>query len=492
MYWSYDKVVNTSQLRAMSAKDTSKADASAAADSKDKVGEEHSQYFQSTPIGKEGKKKTGFFRKLGVGKGVKDKTMESIDSPRSSKRQRQQTPTDNSFKGDDSESLLSVITASELDKLIEQKVESETKVLEQRIISLEMTCESQCRDIEELQKDSMVLQQKNTLLEGRVTRAEKVIDEQREQILQIQARSMRENLVFYNIPEEKGENTKAATKETLQKFIKDEMKMKVEEYDSVEIDRAHRSGPNHGRFPRTIIAKFKSDAAKDAVLRNAKNLDRDKKFGISEQLPRELSERKKQLLPTYKEAQRQNKKPKWKVDKLVVDKAVISVEKDRIRDINVNVETVAREMKIARCPPKTYDGSSFQGHKVTIQSQDDIIPALHCIYSDTRVARATHNIYAYRIASGSGKVYEHYEDDGEFGAGLKLLTLLKNTNTENALICVTRWCGKKLLGGARFDHIHEAGSQALQQVMKGNQELRSSAEMASPGANSELHGSTYY
>ena len=129
--------------------------------------------------------------------------------------------------------------------------------------------------------------------------------------------------------------------------------------------------------------------------------------------------------------------------------------------LNVNVKEIATQLKKTTCPPKTYDGSTFQGHKVALGGQDDVIPALHRIYADSRVGRADHNIYAYRLQSPSSHIVEHFEDDQEWGAGRVLLKELQDTQTINTLVCVTRWCGPKLLGPARFRHISEAASQAL-------------------------------
>ena len=148
-------------------------------------------------------------------------------------------------------------------------------------------------------------------------------------------------------------------------------------------------------------------------------------------------------------------------EKLLINNKMVEARKDRLMDINVNVEEVAFQLKKTTCPPKMYDGSTFQGHKVAITEQDDVVPALHRIYADSRVGRATHNIYAYRIQSCDGQVIEHFEDDSEWGAGRILLKELQTANTVNTLLCVTRWCGGKLLGGARFRHIAEAASQAL-------------------------------
>ena len=305
-----------------------------------------------------------------------------------------------------------------------------------------------------------MIRSKNTLLEGRITRLEKTVAELKEEVLYIEARSMRDNLVFFNVPEHAYETSWADTMNVLKDFITEEMKMSDDDLQTLKIIRAHRTGMKGDR-PRGIVAKLGDSETKSAIFKHAKNLDKRKKYGVSEQLPRELNERKKQLLPKFKEAKVQEKKPRWNVDKLVIDKTVTAIEKDCVRDINTNIEDAALQMKATRCPPKMYNGSTFQGHKVSIRTQDDIIPALHTIWADTRVARATHTIYAYRLANPGGQGVEHYEDDGEWGAGRQLLKTLQDTNTTNVLLCVTRWCGKKLLGKARFDHIEEAGTDVL-------------------------------
>ena len=104
--------------------------------------------------------------------------------------------------------------------------------------------------------------------------------------------------------------------------------------------------------------------------------------------------------------------------------------------------------------------SSFVGHYVPVSDQDKIVPAIQSVYSDTRCARATHNMYAYRIRHG-GTVTEHYEDDGEYGGGRVLLNLLRDHDVDNAFVCVTRWYGGTHLGKARFDYIAEAAKEAL-------------------------------
>ena len=120
-------------------------------------------------------------------------------------------------------------------------------------------------------------------------------------------------------------------------------------------------------------------------------------------------------------------------------------------------------LKVSRAPPITQDSSSFQGSNVPIATPDDVIPALHAIYADTRVARATHNVYAYRIRPpGSTRTVEHFDDDGEYGAGRRLLELMQTNDITNTLVCVSRWYGGKHLGSIRFDKIVSSAKTILE------------------------------
>ena len=190
------------------------------------------------------------------------------------------------------------------------------------------------------------------IMEGRLTRSEKQVEDMREKMLVNEARSMRDNLVFYNIPETQDrENTEAV----LRDFLVAEMKISEQDMTKIRFDRAHRTGQKQPGKHRIIVAKFNPSAGKDIVLKHGKYLDREKRFGVNEQLPRELEERKKQLLPKFHEARSQQKTAKWSLDKLIVGDKVMSVDRDRIRDINTNSTDVTKAMKTKRAPPMTYN-----------------------------------------------------------------------------------------------------------------------------------------
>jgi putative IMPACT (imprinted ancient) family translation regulator len=68
-----------------------------------------------------------------------------------------------------------------------------------------------------------------------------------------------------------------------------------------------------------------------------------------------------------------------------------------------------------------------------------------------KFAKATHNSRALLCSEGALK-----NDDGEAGAGMVMLRMLKREGLLDHIIVVTRWFGGKHLGGDRFRHVQEA------------------------------------
>ena len=58
---------------------------------------------------------------------------------------------------------------------------------------------------------------------------------------------------------------------------------------------------------------------------------------------------------------------------------------------------------------------------------------------------------------------QDFHDDGEGGAGIKIMHLLQDSNVRNVLVIVSRWYGGILLGPARFMYITDAARGVLQQ-----------------------------
>jgi cell division protein FtsB len=307
-------------------------------------------------------------------------------------------------------------------------------------------------DVDRLTVENEELRARNRINEGRITRLEKVVNDIHEDMLQSTARSMKDNITFSNIPEEQNESNNS-TRRILIEFLQNEMCIAPDSFNHIDVIRVHRVGQS-GKYNRMIVAKL-NEQGKAVIWSHTKHL-KGKHFSVNVQLPRELSERKKQLVPLYKNARNNNKKAQWRGEKLSIDNVTHTAHQDVIKHINYVTSDVAVSTKVTQGPPMTHKGSTFLGSRISIQSTDDVIPSLHALYGDQRCARATHN----RIQSKTG-ITEHYNDDGEYGAGSKLLDMLKEKDIQNELVCVTRWYGGTHLGTARFQCILDTAKAVL-------------------------------
>lgn len=157
--------------------------------------------------------------------------------------------------------------------------------------------------------------------------------------------------------------------------------------------------------------------------------------------------------------------------------AVNESEKETYEDIDIDPTTwqgeperglVSDSIKIFRTEPITERKSVFIGHACAISSLDDVKRVIDHIKSDNRVARATHNIYAYRFASTSAKLrgddtfLQDHDSDGEDAAGSRMQNLLEIADIQNVFVLVTRWYGGVKLGPDRFRIINQVARNAME------------------------------
>ena len=98
---------------------------------------------------------------------------------------------------------------------------------------------------------------------------------------------------------------------------------------------------------------------------------------------------------------------------------------------------------------------AFCGHAKTHEDALRFVKALKQRVRKVNVA--THNIMAYQLKGGDA----FRDDDGEGGAGDRLLQLLGNLRIYNVVVVVTRWYGGIQLGPDRFKHISNCAKDIL-------------------------------
>jgi hypothetical protein len=110
--------------------------------------------------------------------------------------------------------------------------------------------------------------------------------------------------------------------------------------------------------------------------------------------------------------------------------------------------------------------SVFVARAAAVASVDQAKQYLaHLLATDKKVAKATHNITAWRIQGENGVQYQDCDDDGETAAGGRVLHLLELMGVWNVMVVVTRWYGGIHLGPDRFRIINQAARDA---VVKGS------------------------
>lgn len=106
--------------------------------------------------------------------------------------------------------------------------------------------------------------------------------------------------------------------------------------------------------------------------------------------------------------------------------------------------------------------SVFVARAATVSSVNQAKQYLaHLLATDKKVAKATHNITAWRIQGAGGVQFQDCDDDGESAAGGRVLHLLELMGVWNTMVVVTRWYGGVQLGPDRFRIINQTARDAV-------------------------------
>ncbi|KAK9249409.1 ribosomal protein S5 domain 2-type protein [Lipomyces tetrasporus] len=104
--------------------------------------------------------------------------------------------------------------------------------------------------------------------------------------------------------------------------------------------------------------------------------------------------------------------------------------------------------------------SKFIARAVEVHSVAEAKANLAALKTNKKIAKATHNMTAWRIRTDrEGIVIQDCDDDGESAAGGRLLHLI--SDLWNVMVVVSRWYGGIHLGPDRFKHINVTARDAL-------------------------------
>ena len=111
---------------------------------------------------------------------------------------------------------------------------------------------------------------------------------------------------------------------------------------------------------------------------------------------------------------------------------------------------------------ETVKKSKFVAFAAIVHSEEEADAFRDHLLQDKRIAAATHNMFAYRIKRADGTLVEKRDEDGEHGAGDKMLYLLTALGEVETAIIVSRWYGGVHLGHDRFKIIVRVARDVLE------------------------------
>ena len=115
-------------------------------------------------------------------------------------------------------------------------------------------------------------------------------------------------------------------------------------------------------------------------------------------------------------------------------------------------------------PPRSGASEVMIAHVASVTCIEHIQFVLaELLLNNKKVARASHNMFAYRFINEIGTLISDCDDDGEKGSGAKLSSLLDMCKVDNVLVVVSRWYGGIHLGSARFKWIASVARDGLVQ-----------------------------
>lgn len=136
-----------------------------------------------------------------------------------------------------------------------------------------------------------------------------------EKSLEMQTRSMRENLIFSGIPEVARNETPEQSENELKTFIAQKLKIEKE----IPFHVVHRLRPRRDGRPKSMVAKFQSRKDRNLVLKVARKELKNTEFGAHEQFPQEINVRRNELWPAFRHYQQAGQNVRFNDDKLIVN-----------------------------------------------------------------------------------------------------------------------------------------------------------------------------
>ena len=316
--------------------------------------------------------------------------------------------------------------------------------------------------VERQDSDSLKLK----MLMAIVIRQDKQIQHMKNEMEVLKKESKKSTVLIEGLIESDKEKTSSGRIEVVSDFFKEKMEIK----DTVRIKQAYRYGK---KIPQTMKVVLENPEDKSIIFSHVSNLKgkknvRRKLYFIKDDLTPEQQE----IKDYYRSLQKENQdRPEGKRLQIKLHKGNLLVNNKKIqKEVEApqvsNILTLDDAEIHSLHEIRTHEGgqhqegdSEFFCHYQKITDTNDAeagYAKMKIKYGD-----ATHIAAAYRLEGADGPFKQGYDDDGEEGAGRKILQELKESDTYGTAIFIARYFGKKKLGSQRFEIYSHLAKSAL-------------------------------
>ncbi len=217
---------------------------------------------------------------------------------------------------------------------------------------------------------------------------EKELEMCKDKLLKIEAHSRHDNLLIEGCKDKERENY-AETENKVSNIIKD--RVGIQDFDSKSIIRAHRLGQykKNNKKPRDIIVKFHHYKTWEEIWGKRTSL-KGSNIWLKEDYTREMVERWRVLFHIYKEAKRLGFDAKFNVDKLFLDKKLITTNildelLPELRPKAINTPIINETVQAFFHEPSLL--SNFYPAKIELNGQKFINSEQYLFYGKAEIAK---------------------------------------------------------------------------------------------------------
>ena len=170
------------------------------------------------------------------------------------------------------------------------------KNVEKKVCSVEEQMRKQTEEVKTVKEEVTVVKKEVNEVKDEIATWKDRVENLEDMVIDQQARSRRNNGMFYGVPEMGG-------RENCERMVRELIVDKCGVTETVRLERVHRVPPGEreaGSKPRPIVCKFLDYKDKETVKKNAKNLPAGVK--MADDLPKEIRAARKILVPDLERA----------------------------------------------------------------------------------------------------------------------------------------------------------------------------------------------